>query len=353
MKFESEIRLLKLLVAGDRQQVATQVLSRNIDFRELGTFLETEHLADFFLAQLEDHRLLKLFPGFLRNQLQWLRENHQIHNVQLRIAMARVQSMFAQQGIEVIVLKGVPLADRYWGGIDRRFVWDMDLLIKPADLGQAIRLINTAGFTPSSGHFLPRSIAMRLTHAVEFTKDTTSLDLHWAFRRRPGFSIDYQGVWQRAATWHYDGIDYSVPAAEDSLLVMLLGIAQDAERGHCTYRKLWDVYLWLQVEQDMDWEAFYLRCTNEGVAVLCLNMLVLTLLALDSEAEFPKLHDFLDQRHDSISCTAANVEMVLGRSRQHLGNRLWFARLQAVPAWLYLCWWTLTAPMRYLLGRSI
>ncbi|RLA17774.1 MAG: hypothetical protein DRQ56_08715 [Gammaproteobacteria bacterium] len=353
MKFESEIRLLKLLVAGDRQQVATLVLSRNIDFRQLEVFLETEHLADFFLALLEDHRLLKLFPGYLRNQLQWLREHHQTRHIQLQQTMSRLQCMFAQNDIELIVLKGLPLAERYWGGTDRRFVWDLDLLIKPEDLEKAICLTNAAGFAPVSARFLPRSIAIRLTHATELTADDTAVDLHWAFRRRPGFRINYQGVWQRALTWHYDSVEYKIPSAEDSLLIMLLGIAQDAERGHCSYRKLWDIYLWLRAEQDIDWQAFIRRCKDEGVAVLCLNMLALTVLALDCAAEFPQLQVLLQDRQDSVSCSAAEVEIILSRSRQHLGNRLWFARLQAVPAWYYLIWWTLTAPMRYLLGRNI
>lgn len=134
MRFENEIQLLKLLAAGDRRQVAARVLSREIDFRQLGVFLETEHLADFFLALLEDYRLLKLFPGYLRNQLQWLREYHQNRYTQLRQAMSRLQHMSVLYGIELMVLKGLPLADRYWGGIDRRFVWDLDLLIKPSTL---------------------------------------------------------------------------------------------------------------------------------------------------------------------------------------------------------------------------
>ena len=95
------------------------------------------------------------------------------------------------------------------------------------------------------------------------------------------------------------------------------------------------------------------RCGDEGVEVLCLNMLALTLLALDCEEGFPGLRSLLDSRKNMVSCSAADVSRVLGRSRQHLANRLWFARLQQVPAWRYLGWWTLTAPMRYLLGRSL
>jgi len=353
MKFESEIQLLKLLVAGDRQQVAARVLSRNIDFRRLGAFLEAEHMADFFLALLEDYRLLKLFPGYLRNQLLWQREHQQTRCTRIQQAMSQLQCMFTRNDIELIVLKGLPLAERYWGGTDRRFIWDLDLLIKPDDLENAINLTSEAGFAPVSGRFLPRSISIRLSHAVELEKDGTAVDLHWAFRQRPGFKINYQGVWQRALTWHCDGVEYKIPSAEDSLLIMLLGIAQDAERGHCTYRKLWDIYLWLGAGQDVDWPAFIRRCRDEGVAVLCLNMLALTVSALDCAAEFPQLQAILQDQQESVSCSAADVKIVLGRSRQHLGNRLWFARLQAVPAWYYLGWWTLTAPIRYLLGRSI
>ena len=353
MKFAREIQLLKTLAGADGHSLGRQFLARKIDLPSLASFLYEEQLDIYFLALMEDQRLLKLLPRTMREQLLWLRGDQQKRNRSLLETLSRLQSILAQAGVQTLQLKGLPLAQRYWGGVERRFCWDLDLLVRTRDRSRAIDALESAGYTTTSPALIPRKLVYRLSHAVEISKGDLPVDLHWSFRQRPGFAIDYDAVWARRERWHDGELDCDIPSAQDSLLIMLLGIAQDAERGHCRYRKLWDIYLWLQLERDFDWEAFCRRCGDEGVEVLCLNMLALTLLALDCEEGFPGLRSLLDSRKNMVSCSAADVSRVLGRSRQHLANRLWFARLQQVPAWRYVGWWTLTAPMRYLLGRSL
>jgi hypothetical protein len=226
-------------------------------------------------------------------------------------------------------------------------------MVRVIDRDRAISALKAAGYDSHLPAVFPRPVAYRLSHAMEFILADLSVDLHWGFRRRPGFVIDYDAVWSRRE-YRGDGEPPCwVPSAEDTLVILLLGIAQDVERGHCRYRKLWDIYLWLRVERGIDWEAFQRRCSDEGIAKLCLNMLAFTITALDCGADFPALRSFLAAANGTISCSAFDVRLILDRPRQHPANRLWFARLQGIPAWRYLCWWTLTAPLRYLLGRNL
>jgi len=353
MKYAAEVQLLKTLVAGDSQRIGRQFLARQIDLSRLTEFLYDEQMGVYFLALMEQRQLLNLLPRNIREQLLWLREDQHLRNERLARATEQLQSLLGESSIDILQLKGLPLAQRYWGGTDCRFCWDLDLMVRVIDRNRAIDALEAAGCDSHLPALLPRSLVYWLSHAMEFTFADLSVDLHWVFRRRPGFAIDYEAVWSRREYRRDVEPPCWVPSAQDTLVIMLLGIAQDAERGHCRYRKLWDIYLWLRLEQNFDWEAFHLRCGNEGLAALCINMLAFTVTALDCGADFPALHAFLAARDDAISCNAVDVCRVLGRSRQHLANRLWFARLQDIPAWRYLGWWTVTAPLRYFLGRNI
>lgn len=353
MRLFPEIQLLKTLASGNGRSLGRLFLRKEIDLPRLEKFLYDEQLGVYFHALAEEQQLLMLLPRITREQLLWLRNDQRRRNEELLAVTQQLHILFGEASIECLQLKGLPLAQHYWGGADRRFCWDLDLLVREVDRDRAICALQTAGYENLIPALFPRSIAYHLSHATEFTVGEVPVDLHWCFRQRPGFSIDYDAVWSRREFSQVGELTCYIPAAQDGLLIMLLGVAQDAERGHCRYRKLWDIYLWLKVEQNFDWDAFIGRCNAEGVGSLCLNMLALTLVSLDCSTEFPSLQALLQDRSAIISCSDTEVTKVLGRSRQHLGNRLWFARIQGTSTWRYLFWWTFTAPMRYLLGRSI
>jgi putative nucleotidyltransferase-like protein len=353
MKFSAEIQLLKTLASGNGRSLGRLFLAKKIDLAQLEKLLYEEQLGIYFHALAEEQNLLMLLPRNTREQLLWLRNDQRRRNEELISVTRQLQVLLGEASIEFLQLKGLPLAQHYWGGADRRFCWDLDLLVREVDRDRAICALQAAGYDNLIPALLPRGIAYQLSHATEFTVGEVPVDLHWCFRQRPGFSIDYEAVWSRREISQVNELTCCIPAAQDGLLIMLLGIAQDAERGHCRFRKLWDIYLWLKAEQNFDWNAFIGRCNAEGVGSLCLNMLALTLVSLDCSTEFPALRALLQDRSAIIFCSDTEVTRVLGRSRQHLGNRLWFARIQGIPSWRYLVWWTFTAPMRYLLGRSI
>jgi hypothetical protein len=194
-----------------------------------------------------------------------------------------------------------------------------------------------------------------MTHALECQRaDGLSVDLHWAFRNRPGIRFDYDAIWDRRNRHPLVGLDYPVPSDEDQILLMLVGIALDIDRSHCRIRGLWDVYLMLHGLVDQDWPVFLARREKEGLLPLVVNVLALVLYRLDCRDEFPVLVHALDGYRDMLlAADASQVRRILTRSRQSLANRWWFARLQPSPIVFYGMWWGGTLPLRFLLGRNL
>lgn len=346
-----EIALLKLLAAGERQQVATRVLSREVDFQALGEFLESQELGLYFSHQLQTLQLGKLFPANFREKLQWQCEAQRQQRTALIAALEELHHAFATAGVEFILTKGLHLAERYWGGVANRFTWDLDLLVEPQHLHPAVAVLQQAGYQSAHSGALGTRLARHFSHAQEFARHGVAVDLHWIFRPRPGHSVDYAAIWRRRGTWEFNNVRYSVLSADDTLLMLLLGIAEDVERAEPNYRKLWDVYLMLRCDAVTDWGAFFQAARQQGVGTLVVAMLALICHALGCSTEFPRLQRTLGEWSQGLPCASEDLQAVLERRPKHPANRLWVARLQPVSVTYYLAWWTLTAPMRYLVWR--
>lgn len=343
-----EIALLKLLAAGERQQVASRVLSREVDFQALADFLESQELGLYFSHKLDALKLDKLFPATLRERLRWQQEAQRGQRTALIAALEELQRTFATAGVEFILTKGLHLAEQYWGGVENRFTWDLDLLVEPEHLPSAVLILRQAGYRSAHAGALGARLVRHFSHAQEFIRRGVAVDVHWIFRPRPGHCVDYAAIWRRRCTWVFKDVQYSVLSGVDTLLMLLLGIAEDVERAQPNYRKLWDIYLMLRSEVVHDWGVFFYQARQQGVGRLVVAMLALTCHALDCRDEFPALNRSLDEQSGGGQCSAQALELVLTRPPKHPANRLWVARLQPVSAAHYLAWWTLTAPMRYL-----
>ncbi len=351
MRFVAEIALLKLLAAGERQRIVASILSRAVDIPALATFIERHELGLYFLSRLEALHLAKLFPARFREQLNWQRDAQHGRRVQLSAALAALHRDFDLAGVDFILTKGLHLADQYWGGVENRFTWDLDLLVRHERLQDAVSALQRAGYRSRHTGILGSRLVRRFSHAEEFLGCGVAVDLHWIFRPRPGHRVDYDAVWQRSRNWTYGDAGYVVLSAEDTLLMLLLGIAEDVERARPNYRKLWDIYLMLRSRAVTDWEGFFQSAQRQAVARLVIAMLAITSHALQCEEEFPELQQALSDWSRGVPCSSRELTAALARGPQHPANRLWIASLQPVPTAHYLAWWTLSAPLRYLAWR--
>src|SRR5262249_49694292 len=73
--------------------------------------------------------------------------------------VALLQRAFAEAGVRVLFLKGVVLSAQLFGDAAMRDARDIDLLVDPADLTRAEKILAAAGYRSAMGALSPRQAA--------------------------------------------------------------------------------------------------------------------------------------------------------------------------------------------------
>lgn len=346
---------LKRLHRADARLLASWLLSHRQDLIALVDFLVQERLGVYAYSALVDLNLQALFSKAAWSLLedQWRRQ--QQRNTELLDGLAGIDRAFQEAGIEYRLLKGMYLADRFYGGIDRRFTWDIDLMVRSADIPHALDLLDRLGFAKPQFSLGLERFAPQVAHALECCRaDGLSVDLHWAFRRLPGLTLDCDRLWRESGCHVLGGLSCPVPSDEYTLLQLLLGVAADVDRGLCRMRAVWDVYRVIQGMANPDWAQFLARREGEGSLKLVFNALALVLFRLDGQTEFPALTEALDAYGEiRLIASKEQARTILERPAHGLANHRLYARWQPLPQWQYWPWWAATLPLRFFFARRI
>jgi len=131
----------------------------------------------------------------------------------LAAILEKLLAGFAQNAIEVIPLKGPVLAETLYGSVDMRPCTDLDLLVRVSDFGRAEKVLQDAGWVPSS----PADEYQR-----KFVRDGVLVELHFDVASPRAFSFDLNGAWSRAKDGTFRGLPIKVMSETDLTLYLLL-----------------------------------------------------------------------------------------------------------------------------------
>lgn len=85
---------------------------------------------------------------------------------------------FAEEGIQYLLLKGLPLAYGYYPDPGLRPFGDIDILVKPGKAGWAFAALRSLGFSPWVDY--PGELVTEIRHSALFlSKEGYRVDLHW------------------------------------------------------------------------------------------------------------------------------------------------------------------------------
>jgi hypothetical protein len=266
-------------------------------------------------------------------------------------ALGGILGAFRAAGVEAILLKGLGLGARYYGGLDRRATRDIDLLVPERDVAAAEHALAGQGFRRAS--VVPvRSFALRVTHAFDYVRGNLTVDLHWTLARHPSFRFDLEGLRGRRRTCGIGGLMVDVPSDEDALALAALGAFRDLQRGALRARALVDLYRIGAACAGLDATAFLARRDAEGTRRITANVLALLLHALDAREALPGIAAAVDAARADVVVDATSHLRLLLPSRFALGNRLFAIRLYECSALRSFLWWLLSMPVRILAYRS-
>lgn len=194
-------------------------------------------------------------------------------------AAARALEILARSRIRTMVLKGAPLAQRYYRDVGARPMYDVDVLVPPDSARAAIESLTRSGwiqFWPA-----PPELLLPVTHGTLLKDEPdTGVDLHWYSMWTP---VLEQDLWAAAEPIEVAGAATLAPCPADELLLACVhGIWSDGR----PVRWVADALAVLRSSPELDWDRV-LRRARAGAVTLPLA-LALEYLAEHFDAGVPR-----------------------------------------------------------------
>jgi hypothetical protein len=118
----------------------------------------------------------------------------------LEAELLRIVRSFAQEGIALVVLKGVPLAHRLYGRLDARPMLDNDLLVRRSDVARAARTLHELGYSHRPHHTLDGDLRADFETTLRRQVSASTIieaDLHWNAFAPDAFRVGEDLLWSR------------------------------------------------------------------------------------------------------------------------------------------------------------
>lgn len=259
-------------------------------------------------------------------------------------------------GIEFILLKGLYFAEAYYGGVENRFSWDLDVLVRPSDAAKVDRLLRRSGFFRRSAVILGRALTSRFTHAFDYGNERPrfSIDLHWLLSRHPSFRVDGEALWASRQSYSLFDRRFNVLSFEYEIVSNALSTFRDIQRGAIRMRAFVDLYKLLEVADDrIDWERFLAKRREERIAAVTVNVLSLLLELLECRDCFPGAAAMVDRARDlRVELPVGGAAVLFEPGKAALPNRAWTSSVYECSRASVAAWWLVSLPFRLAVYRS-
>ena len=353
MSLQENIGVLTSLVRQDFEKFRAFVSASTFDFPSFERFIVQNQLSGYLYALLASSPARDLFPDHTLGRFKALYLKQQANNRRLLAELKQLLTRFSAAGQEFILLKGLYLAQRFYGDIDRRSLWDIDILVRKETLQDVQKLLADCGYARKSHIFLHESLSCYFTHAFDFAKKGASLDLHWALSSHPSYRLDYAKIWVRQQPFYIEDSCFFVLPDEYEIVFNLLATLRDLERGALRVRSLVDLYMILKAAGGtLDWNQFFVNRKRENVSKICVTILSLFLGAFHCQAEFLDLARAVEHERKTLGLEdRQTLAKLLEPSRLGIRNKLWASRLYETTRLSFLLWWMISLPFRLCVYR--
>jgi hypothetical protein len=203
-------------------------------------------------------------PARMREGLERFQHGHLLRALSVSNELIGLAAGFSDCGIDFAAFKGPVLAMQLYGDVALREYADIDIIVPPAQMDRAERVLFARGYRNTQGDQAFRRAFLRHQRQYAFVRDDVdaAVDLHWDFSAELlPFPVHAAEIWSALKPVVIGGVD--IPSLAGADLVLLLA-------GHGT-KEAWRSVGWVcdfatLVERlpDLDWSSLHARARRNG-----------------------------------------------------------------------------------------
>jgi hypothetical protein len=216
----AEDDLLARLVAAE-QGDALAAPPTGLDWTRFLESARRHSVAPLLFHRLREGGQLGALPAEVARALDERYREATARNLRIGAELARILRALAGAGVDTIVLKGAALAETVYRAPGLRLFHDLDLLVRPDDLGRAAAVLAGLGYRQNRRHAITdqRDQGAHLLPFIRSDRRAAPVEIHWSLID-PGspFRIDADGLWDRSREATIAGAPARVLGPEDLLL---------------------------------------------------------------------------------------------------------------------------------------
>ena len=202
---------------------------------------------------------------------------------------AEILSLFNENNIPVIVLKGLVVRE-YYPKPDLRTMCDSDVIIHKNDLERVRKLLLERGFVEEED----------AGHHIAFMKGGLNLEVHWTLANesfRKGQECFQEKIWDDAMKIKVWGVDTLSLSLEDLALHLCAHMASHMAISGVGVRQLADLVLLVEHKgNEIDWDEFKDKAKKSGLTQFSTGMFKVCNYLFDME--IPKQLNIKNSRND-------------------------------------------------------
>lgn len=143
-------------------------------------------------------------PEAWRLPLDRLHQRMRVDNLAALAEFRSLGRILRDEGIPILLLKGADYLVDLYDDPAARFLTDIDLLVKPEDVGRLARLLRGHGYQADLGAHYPEYRRFEMWRP---TKGQCRIEFHWQLGVRSRTRIDQRAIWERARTCTLEGVE--------------------------------------------------------------------------------------------------------------------------------------------------
>ncbi len=208
-----------------REHELDEALTWQLDWDYLLRLAESHAVRPLLARHLVEHPAV---PDGITELLRQFSVQNTVWNLRLAAELVRLCNELKSRGVQPIVYKGPVLSEYLYGDIALREIYDLDILVRPDELSEAVRCLDELhfedyfGLSPSQ-----RRVALRNGFEHSFVRDGIVIDLHWRLGPEVNWPASHlDKLWQNLAPFTFCKQEVQIFRPEAMLAVLCMHAAQ-------------------------------------------------------------------------------------------------------------------------------